>query len=84
MISCTFLDTWLPLLIPILDPLARDSCLSSLILREKIVVSQLSLSAYRTQYCDGERARKAVWVGGCLIVPCFDFNILRSAFNFVQ
>jgi hypothetical protein len=50
---------------PILDPLARDSCLSLLMLREKNVVS----SAYRTGYCDGESAREAVRISGHLIVP---------------
>ena len=43
--------------------------------------AQLSLSAYCTVYCEGESARKAMGISGRLMVPCFDFDNLRSGFN---
>jgi phosphoheptose isomerase len=62
--------------------LARDSCLPLLMLCEKVIVPQLSLSAYRIVYCGyGESACKAVHVSGRLLVPRFAFDILRPGFN---
>lgn len=54
------------------------------VLREKVIVSQFSLSAYCTRYCGRESARKVVRISECLIVPCFDFDIRRLDFNLVQ
>ena len=52
--------------------LERDSCLPLLMLCEKVIVPQLSLSAYRIVYCDGESARKAVHaIFVCLFVFFF-------------
>ena len=66
-------------LIPILDPLAHTSCLSLMMLCEKIVASQLSLSAFCTVYCGGEGARKAARISGHLIIRLILTRISLSA-----
>ena len=53
--------------------LERDSCLPLLMLCEKVIVPQLSLSAYRIVYCDGESARKAVHAIFVCLFVCFFF-----------
>ena len=60
--------------------LERDSCLPLLMLCEKVIVPQLSLSAYRIVYCDGESARKAVHaIFVCLFVCFFFFYVGKSS-----
>jgi hypothetical protein len=45
------------------------SCLSLLILRENVKISQFPSPAYRTRYFGGRSTRRAVRVSGRIIVP---------------